>query len=182
MQPDAVQGHNDGRIRLTRQLGAVCGRERKGGLTDNAQTARQRIRPAHSLRPGPTGETFSWGAAGLELAGLPGGGLNIAYEAVDRHANGPRRNHLALRCLDRTEQVREYTYGALQALTNRFANVLRSLEVNKGDRVFTALGQVPELYLTALGTLKNGSVFCPLFSGFGPIRFARGSRRGRPRS
>jgi acetyl-CoA synthetase len=126
------------------------------------------IRPAHSLRPDPAGETFSWRAAGLELAGLPGGGLNIAYEAVDRHANGPRRNHLALRCLDRTEQVREYTYGALQALTNRFANVLRSLEVNKGDRVFTALGQVPELYLTALGTLKNGSVFCPLFSAFGP--------------
>jgi acetyl-CoA synthetase len=40
--------------------------------------------------------------------------------------------------------------------------------VGKGDRVFALLGRVPELYVAALGTLKNGSVFCPLFSAFGP--------------
>ena len=40
--------------------------------------------------------------------------------------------------------------------------------VAKGDRVFTLLGRVPELYIAALGTLKNGSVFSPLFSAFGP--------------
>ena len=38
----------------------------------------------------------------------------------------------------------------------------------KGDRVFSLLGRVPELYIAALGTLKNGSVFSPLFSAFGP--------------
>jgi acetyl-CoA synthetase len=53
-------------------------------------------------------------------------------------------------------------------LTNRFANVLRGLGVGKGERVFALAGRIPELYIAALGTLKNGSVFCPLFSAFGP--------------
>jgi acetyl-CoA synthetase len=43
--------------------------------------------------------SFSWAGARRELAGLPAGGLNIAYEAIDRHASGPRRDHLALRWL-----------------------------------------------------------------------------------
>ena len=44
----------------------------------------------------------------------------------------------------------------------------RSAGLRKGDRVFSLLGRVPELYIAALGTLKNGSVFSPLFSAFGP--------------
>ena len=62
----------------------------------------------------------------------------------------------------------EYSYRDLRAETNRFANLLRSLGVGEGDRVFSLLGRVPELYFTALGTLKNTSVFCPLFPAFGP--------------
>ncbi len=113
--------------------------------------------------------SFSWDEAMQELDGLPGGiGLNIAYEAVDRHAYGPLADHLALRWLGRDDDVRDFTYADLRDQTNRFANVLQSLGVGKGDRVFTLLGRIPELYLTALGTLKNGSVFCPLFSAFGP--------------
>ena len=65
-------------------------------------------------------------------------------------------------------RVSEYSYRDLRAETNRFANLLRSLGVGKGDRVFSLLGRVPELYFTALGTLKNTSVFCPLFPAFGP--------------
>jgi acetyl-CoA synthetase len=52
-------------------------------------------------------------------------------------------------------------------LTNKLAQVLRSLGVGKGDRVFSLLGRAPELYVAALGALKNGSVFSPLFSAFG---------------
>ena len=46
--------------------------------------------------------------------------------------------------------------------------MLRRLGVGKGERVFLLAGRIPELYISALGTLKNGSVFCPLFSAFGP--------------
>src|SRR6266545_6385804 len=116
-----------------------------------------------------TRAAFSWETALHTLAGLPGGrGLNIAHEAVERHATGARRGHLALRWLGKRGEVRDFTYGELSALTNRFANVLRSLKVGKDDRVFLLAGRIPELYLSALGTLKNGSVFCPLFSAFGP--------------
>jgi acetyl-CoA synthetase len=112
---------------------------------------------------------FSWDNARAALDGLPGGrGLNIAYEAVDRHAAGPRGDRVALRWLRRDGRITEASFRDLRASTNRFANVLRSLDVGKGDRVFSLLGRVPELYLTVLGTLKNTSVFCPLFSAFGP--------------
>jgi acetyl-CoA synthetase len=112
---------------------------------------------------------FSWEAARAELAGLPGGrGLNIAHEAVDRHAVTPRRTRVALRCIARTGEVHDHTYGDLAGLTSRFANALAALGVGRGDRVFALAGRIPELYVTALGTLKLGAVFCPLFSAFGP--------------
>jgi acetyl-CoA synthetase len=114
-------------------------------------------------------ETFTWGTARAALAGLPDGrGLNIAYEAVDRHAAGPRRDHVALRWLGKSGLEQEYTYARLRELTDRFANVLDGLGVRRGERVFALVGRIPELYVAALGTLKHGSVFCPLFSAFGP--------------
>ena len=103
-------------------------------------------------------EEFSWARARSELDGLPGGGLNIAYEAVDRHAAGARSDAVALRCAGRLGGVTEYSYRDLRAQTNRFANLLRSLGAGRGDRVFSLLGRVPELYVAALGTLKNTSV------------------------
>jgi acetyl-CoA synthetase len=112
---------------------------------------------------------FSWAEARRALDGLPGGrGLNIAYEAVDRHAAGLHGQRVALRCLGRGGEVRELTYARLRAETNRFANVLRALGVGKGERVFLLLGRTPDLYVAALGTLKNTSVLSPLFPAFGP--------------
>jgi len=122
---------------------------------------------------------FSWEEVGCELEGLPkGAGLNIAHEAVDRHANGLRRNHVALRWLGKGGDVRDFTYGVLKTETNRFANVLRALGVDKGERVFALAGRIPALYIAALGTLKNVSVFCPLFSAFGPEPIFQRLQRG----
>ncbi|WAL68903.1 acetate--CoA ligase [Amycolatopsis cynarae] len=112
---------------------------------------------------------FSWEAERRGLSGLPGGhGLNIAYEAVDRHARGPRRDHVALRWVDRHDRVTEYTYRELAERSGRFASLLGQLGVRRGDRVFTLLGRVPELYVVVLGALKAGCVVSPLFSAFGP--------------
>jgi len=112
--------------------------------------------------------TFTWAQARALLDGLPDGGLNIAYEAIDRHVKAGRGNKLALRWIGRDDVVRDFSYAALGAAVNRFANVLKQREIRKGDRVFSLLGRVPELYIAALGTLKNASVFSPLFSAFGP--------------
>jgi len=111
---------------------------------------------------------FSWEAARRELEGLPGGALNIAHEAVDRHAAGALAGQVALRFLQRDGSVRALTYAELRRLTNRFANVLAKLGIRKGDRLFVLSGRIPELYIGVLGGLKAGVVVCPLFSAFGP--------------
>jgi acetyl-CoA synthetase len=121
---------------------------------------------------------FSWEAIRKELGGLPNGGLNIAHEAVDRHAAGPRRDHLALRWLGADGATRDFTYRDLAEGSSRFANMLRELGTGKGDRVFALAGRIPELYISALGTLKNTSVFCPLFSAFGPEPIFQRLHRG----
>ena len=113
-------------------------------------------------------KTFSWTEAQRLLDGLPQGGLNIAHEAVDRHVLAGRGGKLALRWIGRDNRVQDISYADLQAATNRFANVLAQRSIVKGQRVFSLLGRTPELYIAALGTLKNGSVFSPLFSAFGP--------------
>ena len=102
------------------------------------------------------------------LSGLPGGGINIAYEAVDRHAQGSLADHTAFRFLGRDDGRQDLSYAELARLTNRFANVLKTLGVGKGDRIFVLAGRIPELYAAVLGSLKNGSVVSPLFSAFGP--------------
>jgi len=111
---------------------------------------------------------FSWTAARSRLAGLPGGGLNVAYEAVDRHAAGPLADAVALRFLSKRRASMDLTYAGLTRETDRFAAALATLGVRPGERVFVLAGRIPELYVAALGTLKHGSVFCPLFSAFGP--------------
>lgn len=111
---------------------------------------------------------FSWDSARDALDGLPDGGINIAHEAVDRHAVGAASGKVALRCLRRNGGVRDITYGELAELTSRFAQALDHLGVGVGDRVFVLLPRVPELYVAALGTLKHRSVLSPLFSAFGP--------------
>jgi acetyl-CoA synthetase len=111
---------------------------------------------------------FSWAKARGLLDGLPGGGLNIAHEAVDRHVLAGRGSKLAMRWIGRDDAVRDFSYAELRAQSNRFANVLGQHGIAQGDRVFSLLGRCPELYIAALGTLKCGSVFSPLFSAFGP--------------
>jgi len=98
---------------------------------------------------------FTWAAARAQLAGLPGGGLNIAYEAVDRHADGALADSVAMRFLSKRRAQSEHTYADLKEQTDRFAAVLDRLGVRRGERVFALAGRIPELYVAALGTLTR---------------------------
>ena len=111
---------------------------------------------------------FSWDQAASLLEGLPGGALNMAHEAVGRHARGAKADQPAIRFLARDLPAQDVTYRQLSESANRFANVLATLGVQRGDRVATLMGRVPALYSTVLGTLAAGAVYCPLFSAFGP--------------
>ena len=125
--------------------------------------------PPNLLNHSEMARSFNWQQARDLLSGLPGGrGLNIAYEAVDRHADNGLARKIAIRWISKDDAVTDFSYSELKRLTNRFANVLDGLGVRKGDRVYALTGRIPELYVAALGTLKNRSVFCPLFSVFGP--------------
>ena len=130
--------------------------------------------PIHQDLPGASTyaddrASFTWDRARAELAGLPGDrGLNIAHEAVDRHVVEGRGDVTALRCIGLDGSITEISYAHLRDLTGRFAQVLTDLGVQRGDRVASLLGRQPEQYVAALGTLKRGAVFCPLFSSFGP--------------
>ena len=123
-------------------------------------------------------QSFSWDDARAALQGLPGGGINIAFEAVDRHATGPLRDRIALRFVSRDRPAVELSYGELSRQTNRFAQVLRGLGVAKGARLFVLAGRIPELYVAVLGALKLGVVVTPLFSAFGPEPIATRIRLG----
>jgi acetyl-CoA synthetase len=112
--------------------------------------------------------SFSWDAARAELAGLPGDGINIAYEAVDRHVAGGHGAQVALRWLGRDGAVHDISYRELAGMAARFANVLAAHGLERGDRLFALAGRVPELYAAALGSLKAGLAFTPLFAAFGP--------------
>src|SRR5690242_2007160 len=100
---------------------------------------------SESLRPNlddyeGTRARFTWDQARSLLDGLPHGrGLNIAHEAVDRHAAGPRADHVALRFLGRDGCVTDRTYADLRADTARFANLLTDLGIEPGERVFSLL-------------------------------------------
>lgn len=114
-----------------------------------------------------------------QLKGLPGGrGLNVAYEAVDRHASTPAADRVAIRWLGRNGDGRELTFAELAERTSRFANTLRSLAVGPAERVGILLGRVPELHVAFLGALKNGSVAAPLSPELGPEPIARCLRLG----
>ncbi|MBA6265802.1 acetate--CoA ligase [Colwellia sp. Bg11-12] len=94
--------------------------------------------------------------------------LNIAYQAIDSHLNTSNENKIALRWLGKQNQCVDFTYRDLAEQTSRFASVLNTLGLESGSRIFSLAGRLPLLYIAALGTLKAGCVFTPLFSAFGP--------------
>ena len=115
-----------------------------------------------------THETFRWEDIHKELDWLEDGGLNIAYEVIDRHIKTSLKDKIVLYWEGKDGEEEKYTFYDLYRLSNRFANVLKVLGIQKGDRVFTYLDRTPELYISLLGALKAGAVIGPLFSAFGP--------------
>jgi acetyl-CoA synthetase len=120
-----------------------------------------------------------WQAERERLA--PKGPLNIGEAAVDRHATGAAADRCALRWINRDGVRREFTYRALSAATNRFANVLGTLGVGMGDGVFLLANRVPELHIAMLGALKQRCIVTPLFSAFGPEPIATRAKLGHAR-
>lgn len=113
-----------------------------------------------------TYRTFSWDEVEKEFSWHETGRVNMAYEAIDRHALSDRKNKVALyyRDHDRNEK---YTFKDMMEWSNKAGNVLKSAaDVEKGDRVFIFMPRSPELYFTVLGAIKLGAIVGPLFEAF----------------
>lgn len=111
-------------------------------------------------------ESFDWKEAEKNFSWSKSGKVNIAYEAIDRHAESFRKNKVALYYKD-PERNEKYTFKEMKELSNQAANVLRAYgNVVKGDRVFIFMPRSPELYFTLLGAVKLGAIVGPLFEAF----------------
>ncbi|MCX6806847.1 MAG: acetate--CoA ligase [Candidatus Berkelbacteria bacterium] len=115
-----------------------------------------------------TYKTFSWDQTKNEVDWFPKNKLNIAYNAIDRHAESDKKNKVALYWENESGEKQEYTFWQLKDLSNQFANVLDKLKIKHSERVFIFLPRIPELYIAFLGTLKAGGVAGTLFQAFGP--------------
>ncbi len=95
-----------------------------------------------------------------------GAQTNIAYNCLDRHIKTWRRNKLALIWEGENGDLRTFSYHALNREVCKFANVLKSMGVKKGDRVTIYMGRVPELPMAMLACAKIGAVHSVVYGGF----------------
>ncbi|MFZ0747395.1 MAG: AMP-binding protein, partial [Terracidiphilus sp.] len=95
-----------------------------------------------------------------------GGKLNLSFNCLDRHLNGPRRDQAALIWESEPGEIRRLTYAELHAEVQKFANALKALGIQKGDRVAIYMGMTPELAIALLACARIGAVHSVIFGGF----------------
>jgi acetyl-CoA synthetase len=95
-----------------------------------------------------------------------GGQLNVSDNCLDRHLAGPRKNKAALIWEGEPGDSRVLRYQDLHRETCKFANVLKSLGIKKGDRVTIYMPMVPELAIAMLACTRIGAVHSVVFGGF----------------
>ena len=95
-----------------------------------------------------------------------GGQLNLCHNCVDRHAQGSRANKVAILWEGEPGEVRRLTYADLHTQVQRFANVLKSLNIQRGDRVAIYMGMCPELAIALLACARIGAIHSVVFGGF----------------
>ena len=95
-----------------------------------------------------------------------GAKVNIIHNALDRHMHTAVRNKAALIFEGEKGDTRVYTYQQLNYEVSKFASVLRSLGVQKGDRVTIYMGRIPELMIAMLACAKIGAMHSVVYGGF----------------
>ncbi len=101
------------------------------------------------------------------------GKINVAYNCLDRHVKDPdKADKLAVIWEGDDGEVKKYTYRELYLAVNRFADGLRNLGVNPGDRVAIYLPMIVENVIAMLAVARLGAIFTPCFSGYGAAAVA----------
>ncbi|HOC77433.1 MAG TPA: acetate--CoA ligase [Methanofastidiosum sp.] len=95
-----------------------------------------------------------------------GGEINVCYNCVDRHIKNGRRNKAAIIWEGEPGDTKTLTYWDLYREVNKFANVLKKLGVNKGDRVAIYMPMIPEAVIAMLACARIGAIHMAVFGGF----------------
>jgi acetyl-CoA synthetase len=95
-----------------------------------------------------------------------GGQINVSYNCLDRHLTGPRKNKAAIIWEGEPGDSRVLRYQDLHREVCKFANVLKSLGIKKGDRVTLYMPMVPELAIAMLACARIGAPHNVVFGGF----------------
>ncbi len=115
------------------------------------------------------GREFTWNTDGrvIKHAWFADGQLNVSYNCLDRHLNGPNAKKVALIWQgEPDEDVVKMTYEELHKEVCKFANVLKSLGVKKGDRVCIYMPMIIELPVVMLACTRIGAIHSIVFGGF----------------
>ncbi len=103
----------------------------------------------------------------IEIKFFEGAETNITYNALDRHANGPRKDQVAIIWEgNEPTETRKFTYAQLKDEVCKFANVLKAKGIKKGDRVSIYMPMVPELAIAMMGCARIGAIHSIVFGGF----------------
>ncbi|MBN9900246.1 acetate--CoA ligase [Bacillus thuringiensis] len=109
---------------------------------------------------------FNWEEVNKNFTWNETGRVNMAYEAIDKHAKSDRKNKVALYYQDGSRKEK-YTFKEMKDFSNKAGNVLKNYgDVEKGDRIFIFMPRSPELYFALLGAVKLGAIVGPLFEAF----------------
>jgi acetyl-CoA synthetase len=95
-----------------------------------------------------------------------GGKLNISYNCLDRHLTTWRKNKAAIIWEGEPGEIRTLTYLQLYRQVCKFANVMKKLGIQKGDRVALYMPLVPELAIAMLACARIGATHTVIFGGF----------------
>ncbi|HNY77912.1 MAG: acetate--CoA ligase [Sedimentisphaerales bacterium] len=103
----------------------------------------------------------------IEHTWFADGQLNVSYNCLDRHLNTPTAKKTALIWQGEVDSnVRKYTYEQLHKEVCKFANVLKSKGIKRGDRVAIYMPMVPELPIAMLACTRIGAIHSIIFGGF----------------
>ncbi|WP_096272276.1 acetate--CoA ligase [Paucisalibacillus globulus] len=110
--------------------------------------------------------TFQWEDVHQHFSWKDTGKVNIAYEAIDKHAENPAKKDQVALLYSAPGREESLTFEQISKDSNKFANVLTKYGVEKGDRIFLFMPRSPEFYVSLFGILKTGAIAGPLFEAF----------------
>lgn len=106
-----------------------------------------------------------WGKVSEHFTWFKTGKVNMVHEAIDRHVEEGKADKIALYFTD-GKRDEQYTYEEMKVNSCKFANGLKHIGIEKGDRVFIFMPRSPELYFAMLGIIRIGAISGPLFEAF----------------